>query len=305
MPTEAEQIARIKKVKKSRNARYTTQKCTLESSIYELHRAIRRLDSEIKKLNLTEAADREREKRKEWPGLAKATEEEKAQKERERQERRLGRDMKERRLASTKLDLEKKQALLDEAETENVAADLVDEEEIRALEARIEARERREKEERERLEKIMKQQQEQRERREREEGEARKKQQAEQQAAEEKRKAEEASRKAEEASRKAEEAKIKELEEELERLRKEMRDAEEKRQAEERASEQQTKADVPPSTEKAPSTCYHGSWWTKINEHAACPECNHVWHWLLECPNCKIQRCPPCKAEECGDYWYR
>ncbi|KAI4220508.1 MAG: hypothetical protein L6R40_008674, partial [Gallowayella cf. fulva] len=127
---------------------------------------------------------------------AEDTEEEKAHKDRRRQERRIEKDIKERRLVLKQAGLKREEDLFRMAKEEIDAADLSDEGKMRVILARKWARESRERQEREKAERerqanIWKQQQEQREKREREAAEALRKQQAENRAAEQKRQEEE------------------------------------------------------------------------------------------------------------------
>lgn len=101
------------------------------------------------------------------------SEEEKARKDRGKQERRIEKDMKERRLSLKKADLDQVESQLRKANEEANAADLVEIRKIQVIRDRIRAREIRERQERERVERqrvkqIWKQQQEQREKEERE-----------------------------------------------------------------------------------------------------------------------------------------
>lgn len=44
------------------------------------------------------------------------------------------------------------------------------------------------------------------------------------------------------------------------------------------------------------STCCHNGWWPKLQGHTACPECNEIWTYLLQCSGCKITACPRCQG---------
>ena len=125
------------------------------------------------------------------------SEEDKARKDGGMQERRIEKDMKERRLGLKKAGLQKEESLLRKAKEEVDAADLVDTRKIREIQDKIWAGETWEKQERVRVErertaKIWKQQQEQREKRKQEAAEALRNQQAEERAAEQKRQEEQA-----------------------------------------------------------------------------------------------------------------
>ena len=95
--SEAEQINALQKSKQERSTRWAIKKNYLDSSIFELRRNIRRLEQEIKNLDSIVAAEAATEAQKNswgtWllsPIFGKAeedSEEEKARKDRERQER--------------------------------------------------------------------------------------------------------------------------------------------------------------------------------------------------------------------------
>ena len=110
-PSEAIQIAKLEKAKRDRRARWLPSKKIFESAIFELQRDIRRVENEIKALKEAAAAEAAQEARdNSWgrwllsPIYKKApvTEEEKANIDRRKQERRVEQDMKERRLYSKK-----------------------------------------------------------------------------------------------------------------------------------------------------------------------------------------------------------
>ena len=143
---EAAQIAALQKSKEERGARWRIKKNAFDSSMFQLQRGIWQLEREIKGLNIiidAEAAiEAQKNSWKAWlmsPILKKAedTEEEKARKDRWRQESRIEKDMKERRLALTKADLKREQDLLGKAKEEIDAADLADERKIQMLQAKI------------------------------------------------------------------------------------------------------------------------------------------------------------------------
>ncbi|KAJ4300740.1 hypothetical protein N0V90_002828 [Kalmusia sp. IMI 367209] len=124
----------------------------------ELQRRIRQLELEIKILAKIEAA--EAAQKNSWvawllsPVYRKPeeSEEERERKDRARQERRIEKDMKERRLESRRTDLKNEQNLFIKAKEEVDAADLSDDVKIRTILARIWLRESLEREERERAE---------------------------------------------------------------------------------------------------------------------------------------------------------
>ena len=248
--------------------------------MFQLQRGIWQVEREIKGLNIIMDAEAAIEAQKNswtaWlmsPIFKKAedTEEEKARKDRWRQESRIEKDMKERRLALKKADLKREQSLLGKAKEEIDAADLADEGKIQMLQAKIRAREawerqerekaerEREKAERERMAKIWKQQQAQREQREKEAAEALRKKLAEQRAAEQKRQ--------EEATRKWQEM-----------------------------INNETKRYEGSTRQPYTSPCRHDGWWSKVQGRTACPKCYEIWTYLLQCPGCTMKACPKCQA---------
>jgi hypothetical protein len=257
----------------------------LDSSIFELQRGIRRLEQEIKNLDSIFAAEAATEAQKNSWGAwllspiykkTEDSEEEKARKDRGRQERRIEKDMKERRLELKKAELKNDENLLRKAEEEVNAANLNDDRKIQAIQARIWAkknqeRQEREKVERERMAKIWKQQQEQREKREREAAEARRKQQAEERAAAEQKRREEETRKW-----------------------KKIIDDEARKSQRQYAHLNLSEG----STRQANIlSCRHDGWWPKVQGRTACPECDEIWTYLLQCPGCRMKACPRCQSE--------
>ncbi|KAH8684334.1 DnaJ domain-containing protein [Tricladium varicosporioides] len=307
---EAAQIAALEKSKQERSVRWRTKKNTLDSSIFELERDIRRLKQDISNLDNIAATEAAKEAQKNSWGAwllspiykkAEDSEEEKARKDRERQERRIEKDMKERRLGLKQADLKKERNSLRMAKEEVDAADLVDNKKIRVIQERIRTTENWERQERERIQrereaKIQKEQQEQWVKWEREQREKRE------------REAAEALRKQEEELKVAEALRKQKAKE---------RAAEQKRQ-EERAKEWQkifndeTKTFReqythlnPPEHSYGPesvtrhtfrSTCRHDGWWPKVQGRTACPKCYEVWTYLLQCPGCEVKACPRCQA---------
>lgn len=276
--TEATQIASIQKLKQERSVRWQTKKTTFDKTISELRRGIEQLEQEIKNLDSIRAAEVAAEAQKNswrtWllsPLYKKAeeSEEEKARKDRGRQERRLEKDMKERRLTSKRLDLKNEQTRLKEAKDEIDAADKCDEEKIRMIHARKWAREAREIFEREA--KLRRQQQ------------------------------------AQQAERRAREDR--ERQERMERLRREQQEQEKKERAaaEKRAAEQRRYAEATRRQEQqlrenifqsyaSTSNCDHRDWWHKVQGRAECSRCYESWSYLLECPGCRIKACASCQA---------
>ena len=285
-PNEAAQIAALQKSKQERGARWRIKKNAFDSSIFGLQTGIRQLKQKIKNLDSIFDAEAAIEAQKNsWTTWllssiskkAEETEEEKVRKDRERQERRIEKDMKERRLVSKEAELKREEDRLRTAKEEIDAADWSEEEKMRVIQARIRTREIRERQEREKAErermaniwKQHKEQREQREKREREAAEALRKQQAENRAAEQKRQ-----------------------EEEFRKRRKNINNQTDNHR------EQRTHPNLPKgSTGPAyTSTCRHGGWWSKVQGRTACPKCDDIWTYLLQCPGCEMEACPKCQA---------
>ena len=268
---EAALIAAIQESKQERGAQWRTKKNAFDSSIFELQRVIRRLEQEIKNLDSVSAAEAAAEAQKNSWGTwllspiykkVEDSEEEKARKDRERQERRIEKDMKERRLESRKVDLQIEKDRLKKAKEEVDAADLSDDGKLRAIQAKIWARENEERQERakverEKIAKLRRQQQEGWEAQHREAAEAMRKQPAEKRAAQQ------------ETTRKTKTSR--------ERYKHSHSTRESTRQA-------------------FTSPCRHGSWWAKVQGRTACPECYESWTYLLQCPGCQMKACPKCQA---------
>ena len=194
---EATQIAAIRKNKEERGARWRLSRRAFELSISELQRSISRLEQDIENLASIAAAEVGVEAHKNSWGAwllspfykqADESEDEKARKDRQRQERRIEKDLKERRLGLHQAQLREKEILLQQAKKEIDAANTCDDQTIRDIEAKAshrETRERLEKEmaERERLARIFKRQQEEREKQTQEAKEASSRQRAEARAA--------------------------------------------------------------------------------------------------------------------------
>ncbi len=319
--SEASQITKLEKSKQDRRARWWTNKRPIESSIFELQRDIRRLENEIKVLESTATAEAAQEARdNSWSAWllspiykkAPVSEEEQTQKERRKQERRVEKDMKERRLYSKQADLKKQESLLKTGEAEVNSADSVDDWKIRSLQAIIRdretrAREARERAQREEAARMRKREQEEWEKRQREAAEQRRKRQAE--AAE--RAAAAARGRQEEQDRAAREAERmrKQQREEWDKRQREAVEEIRKRQAEaaaRRRQEEQDRAARARSWEdffddgepyvSAAGACIHDGWWGKVQGRRACPKCYDTWNYLLECPGCKMEACPKCQS---------
>lgn len=260
--SETAQIAALQRSKQERSARWLVKRTAFAA----LQRDIRQLEGDIKGFDTILAAEAaEKAQSNSWGTWllssiykkAKDSEEETARKDRERQEKRIEKDMKERRLGPMRVALEKEEGRLRKAKDEIGAADMVDDEKIRVIQNGIWFREiwerlRRARQEEERREKIRKQQQEQREERERNAATAWRKQKAEERAAEQKRK-------------------------------------EENARMWQRSTGQA-------STSTCTSSCNHSSWWSKVQGRTACPECDDTWTYLLECPDCRMKACPKCQS---------
>jgi hypothetical protein len=330
--SEAAQIAAVSKLKRERFERWIAKKNIHDSSVFELQRQLRRLEQEIKNLDSIAAAEAAAEaQKKSWstwflsPLYKKVeeNEEEEARKDRERQERRVEKDMKERRMALKKAELTREEGALRKGKEELDAADKIDDDTIRSIQARRHLREFRERQERERAETIKReraaylrrQEQEQRERQQREAAEVLRKKQAEARAAADK-KREENARAAAEVLRK-EQVAARVAEEMLRKKRAEAIAAANRKREEEDRQWKKTYADLhnrqrqqspqyhypQGSTHRThSSSCEHRFWWPKVQGRAACPECSEVWTYLLQCPGCQIMACPKCQAQKRGKY---
>lgn len=270
--SEAAQISALQKSRQERAAQWRTSSRTFESSIFEINRVIRRLEQDIKNLNSIFAAEVAVEAQKNsWKAWvlssiykkAEESGEEKALKDRARQERRIEKDMKERRLNVQKAELKATETSMRTAESRIKAADSSDEAMIQNILYNIRLKEERERERlaRERVAQLMKQQQEQLEKR--------RQQQAAKQAAERARYEEDTRRR----------QKI--FEEEAERQR-------------ERYAYFNYAEESNPQTRRA--ACRHDGWWPKVQGRTACPECSESWTYLLQCPGCDMKACPRCQA---------
>ncbi|KAI3322864.1 DnaJ domain-containing protein [Xylariaceae sp. AK1471] len=263
---EVAQIATILKSKHERRAQWWTKKNVFECSVFELHREIWRLEQEIKTLvGIAAAVGAEEAWSKSWGAWflspiykqAQLTDEDKARKERQNQERRIETDMKERRLEVKKKDLEKQERLFKNGQGETDTADRTDDLRIRRLQDVIDARlarerEAREKTQREEMARIRKQKQEQFEK---ERAEAQKRHE-EQQAADKKWREEQAKR----------------------------------------AQHSSFDNDQDWPFFSAAGVCLHDDWWLKVQGRTSCPKCCEIWTYLLQCPGCQMKACPKCQA---------
>jgi hypothetical protein len=287
--SEAAHIAKLQKSKQERAARWWTSNTIFESSIFEIRRVIRQLEQEIKRIDSIFAAEAAEEAQKNswsaWllsPIYKKApeTEEQKALKDRARQERRIEKDMKERRMDVQKAKLEAVETSMRTAKAEKDAADLKDEAMIQNIQSKIRFRENRQRQERERAERErvaeeMRQQREQWETLQRERREQEMKRQQEQR-----------------------EEREREAAEQWRTYRATMEEVERKWHEEtKRQQERATYFDYTESTRQArTSNCDHDGWWPKVQGRTACPECSEVWTYLLQCPGCDMTACPRCQA---------
>lgn len=314
--SEALQISKLEKSKQERRARWWTQKSIFESAISKLQGEVRGLEEKIKSLEKAAADEAVEEAwKKSWSAWvlspiykqAQLNEEEKATKERKKQERRIEKDLKERRLLLKKAELEKQEKLLKNSQGEIDSADRADDYTIRTLQAKIRAREAAEREER------LKQQ--------REAAAARKRQEEQEEAKRRKREYEEWEKRQREATE-AWEKRQREATEERDRRYREAVEAREKRQREvaeelrkrraadtaaaaaarKRQEEQQGRAswtdfrDDDGKGFSAAGACVHDGWWPKVQGRTKCPECHDTWNYLLECPECKMKACPKCQS---------
>ncbi|ORX98815.1 DnaJ domain-domain-containing protein [Clohesyomyces aquaticus] len=305
------QLAALHRSKQERSARWQTRNASFVSSMFSIRIKMQQLEQAIKKLDdITEAEAVEEARKNTWgawlPSIiykrVEDTEEEKERKDRAKQERRLEKDMKERRLAVEQANLKNQELLLKQAKDEVDAADLLDNMRILVIRQRIWAREEkerneREKKERERLEKIWKKAQEEQERREQEEREAwlreaEKRREEEARAAGQRRKQAQEAEKRRNEERTAEQKRVEALAADKRRKAAKAAKATEQRRNEEQARRRQ----YPFEDEISPSTCIHNGWWPKVEGRTACPECSEVWNYLLECPTCALMACPRCQA---------
>lgn len=294
---EVAQIAALRKAKEDRNARWRITKSALEPSIFELQRSIRILEREIEKLASIEAAERAAEASKNSWGTwilsplykkVEESEEEKARKDIERQERRIQKDWKERRLGDHKSELLKKEDQMKEAKDKVNAENLHSDRSIEAIEARKRSREeqqrlQKEREEQQRLAKIRREQAEQQAKIWKEQQEAAAKLWRQQQEQQEK-----AAQKARiffaktQAEAQAAQAARQEV---YERLHQNVRNDQHSRF---------TSSSTGPSFSSA---CDHGGWWDKVHQRTPCPKCHDMWNYLLECPGCQTRACPKCQSD--------
>jgi hypothetical protein len=269
------QIAIIEQSKRERAAKWSRVQQALESEIFEFSSVRKRLEKEIRDLQDVAAAETaEKDWENSWTlylmspifKRPQRTEEEILRRDRERQERRIQKDMKERRMQANKTSLTKKEAQLAAAREAFESADRGDAARIETLRRIIEMHSARERAERdrievERLEKLRKQAEEDRRRRE-----------------------------------------VEAREEMLRRWREQREKSERKvetmrREADLRRFQPDAYDDWPGMNSASSSSCIHDGWWPKIQGRAACPECHDVWTYLLRCPSCPKMACPKCQSD--------
>jgi hypothetical protein len=279
--SEAAQIAALQNSIRERTARWQTKRLAFELTILEKQKFVQQLNKEIGRLNSTIAADAAAEAfKKSWGAWLMShiskpkeeSEEQKAQKDRARQERRIEKDMKERRLESASAALTAEEALFKKAKSEADAAIAVDDGKLRILESAKLARESREREEKERAEEEMR-------------ARIRKQQQ------EELRKQQTAARAAEEIRQAAARA--------AQQKQAAARAAQQKQAAQQQRAERERTRNTTefPTRSASASDCTHGGWWDKVQGRAACPVCSDVWTYLLQCPTCRKMACPKCQSQ--------
>jgi len=268
----AAQIDALHRSKQERAARWNTTNKTFDSSIFEIKREIRRLEQDIKNLDSIRAAEASEEASKNSWGTwllspfykrPQESEENKAQKDIARQERRVEKDIKERKLYLRRAALKDTENRLKSSETEFVTANLRDDEKIRLLQTAIYVRERQERQKqeydrqaRERSERYMRAEQMRQEQQQRE-------------------------------------AAAQEAFEEIIRAAAQQRRANEAKQ---QRAHHSNYTPFPHASSSSYLTCTHAGWWPKVEGRAACPKCAESWTYLLQCPGCAMQACPRCQA---------
>lgn len=263
-----------------------------DASISEVERAIMRLEQEIKGLASISAAEAAEEAQKNswsaWllsPVYKKAedSDEVKAQKDRARQERKIEKDMKERRVEGKRAELKATKAAMERSKIEIDAANIRDDTKIQELQTMIRRKEawhrqemeKAKKEEREKKAREMRQQQEQQQKKDREAAEARRRQQAAELLTKQRREEEEA-------------REWRKIIEELTKQQEELRRP--------HVHSGFTTSTQCEAHQYGSRDCRHDGWWPKVQGRAACPECYDSWTYLLQCPGCAMKACPKCQA---------
>ncbi|KAK6437706.1 hypothetical protein LTR95_006102 [Oleoguttula sp. CCFEE 5521] len=269
------QIAQLQKGKTERAARWRALNVVLESSLFELRRGIRVSEEDIENLSSIAAAEAAEELQKNswltwvlFPLYKRVGEtvEERDRKSIARQERRVEKDMKERRLSSQQKNLRDKEQQMLQAKKEYDASDRYDSMRIAAIEQTVRERESQARLERERLAKVaaMLRAQEVRQQREAEEFER--------------------------SRRAAEDAAAAEI------LRQYVR-KQQKSNSSGWPDHSSSSAQTNRTSTSRHSTCDHRDWWDKMQGRAPCPRCGDVWLYMLQCPRCATRACPKCQSE--------
>ncbi|ESZ89996.1 hypothetical protein SBOR_9618 [Sclerotinia borealis F-4128] len=306
---EASKIAALQKSKQERAKRWQITKGFFDSSSSVLHVEIRRLEQQIKNLEVIMAAEvAKKAQENSWgtwllsPIYKKAedTEEEKERKDRERQEIRIEKDMKERRLDMKRDDLKKKEILLKRGQEEVDAADLVDDRKLQDIRNKIWLRENKEREEKERLEREKRARERQEMERLEREKRARERQEIERVERELLAKIRKQEQQQQEKWRKEEAEALRKQEEEGRKRQKIFHDENRRYREKIPHLNRPENFSVPGTSQSSTSLCRHYGWWQKVQGRKACPKCSEVWTYLLQCPSCKMEACPKCQAATRG-----
>jgi hypothetical protein len=281
LETESEQaqIAALQKAKQERAAQWLKEEMIHQSSISKIQRRVKRFEQaidDLAKIAADEAAAEERKNSRSTripSRLHEVEESEKVvtEKERARQERRIEKEMTEQRLEAVKARLATAETSMRTSEAKVRTADWKDEMMIQDLHYRIQRREHREQQQRK------------------------------------------------SAARKVREEQMRKQQEDWEKAQREAKEPWWKQQQADRIAEQIHLKEEPKRWEEhladleawheraAPrrANCCHGGWWPKVETRAACPECDQVWNFLLECPECSMRACAKCQAEVRPTYQYQ
>lgn len=266
-----------------RITRWRLTRSILDSAIFELQRSIRRQQNVVDVLAgiISKAEAAEDAQKKNW-GIwffnqvfktAVARKYEIARKDRQRQERRIEKDFKERKIETLKAQLQEKEKMLQQSEKENSAADARHDLALRAAEARI--RQRRAGEQQQQNSKAA-------------ETERMEKARREEQARQQEKRAREATETWRQQQSRAPTAST-------------APNDPPNRQAEQTPAYDWFRSTRPTFThsphQTPPSICTHGGWWDKVQGRTTCTECDEVWTYLLMCPGCGKQACPKCQRD--------
>lgn len=269
------------KAETARTFWWNNRRYKFESKIRHIKSDIQKLKEEIENLASTAAAEVSGEANNNWSSwiLSSITnnnedsEEVKAQKEIKRQERRIEKDMKERKLTECHEKLKAEEALLKKAQEEENTAARADESKKREIRNRSSVRERKQKEREARedwlrQERVRKQREEERLKREKAASDAAKDAWTQQQEDLEKRSAE--------------------------FFKPYQRHWEKKTSAP--SQPPQPAASQSQSHHTSTPDCIHDGRWAKNHGRRPCPQCSKKWHYLLMCPGCAMEACPKCQA---------